>query len=1772
MRTLNHQPFSRMKTTHSLRVSRPLPRTLRAITWIVIFTQMMVPFAPNVEAAVGEALVRASLPRLLPVSSVGAAAVASTMASTVNRTTPNVERPVQRPTFSENPSDAEITRARVFGEPLIRMSRASTPEENKALSVALMSFVDRSSNEDLAGLLAFLQQYPNSTWRASLLLNIGIIYRQTGYFRKALAAWEEAWGLSKAEAADPAKAVGDLALGELMGLNARLGRYETLEALFTEIDGRDVRGPATEKVSGARHGLFMMRERPEDSFRCGPMALDRIRAAANPADAFNIKIKESRSSTNGMSLSQVLALANELNMEYRMAKRSAGSRVVTPAVVHWKAGHYAALTQEENGKFLIQDPTFGEDIWITQAALEEEASGYFLIPQADLASGWQAVSDGEGQTVWGKGLPSASDQHRTKPYDEKTDCENTPGMAQYSFHLMLASLNIMDTPLGYAPPRGKPVMFTVTYNQREANQPSTFTYSNLGNKWTFNWLGYILDDPASTNGVKEYYLPGGGTEVYNAYDTTKKLFRTRSEDRSHLFRTSNSSYERRMPDGSREIFDVPDGAATYPRKVFLTQMIDPAGSVVSNTYDANFRLVGVTDAIGQVTTLEYASTNSSTNSFYLISKVTDPFGRYATFDYGFSAGVWRLTNITDVVGIKSAFTYGTGDFISSLTTPYGTTTFAMGEPSGKRWVEAVDPLGQKEHVRYQDDSILPPTEPEAPTGFSNSSLRYRNSFYWDKKAVQLHGTNDLTKAVIYHWLHTYSLNKSSGILESEKQPLENRVGYLYYGQANAAFEGTNGIPKSIGRVLEDGSEQVTTFVYNDHGRVTKVTDPAGRQTLFTYETNLVDLLEVWQVVGTTNELLAKFIYSTNHLPLTTVDAAGKTNWFTYNGYGQITAITNALNEVVTMSYNSNGYLTNITGAIAGATTSFTYDGTNRVKTVTDSEGYTVSFEYDALDRPTKITYPDSTYEQIVYQHLDPILHRDRRGHWTQTIYDPLRQVVAVQDALNRVTRFDWCSCGALSSLTDPLGRVTTWMRDLQGRVTEKIYPDLSTVSYSYEEKSSRLKEITDAKGQKTQYSYNIDNNLASVVYTNSAVITPTVTFTYHSNYNRIETMVDGIGTNTYSYYAVSNTVLGAGRLKSIDGPFANDLTTYVYDELGRVKSRDIDGAAERVTHDALGRITTLTNVLGSFTHNYVNQTFRLSSVTYPNSQTTTFSYFGNTNDQRLESIWHKTSAAATISKFDYTYDADGQIKTWTQQADSATAKVSIFDYDNADQLVGATIRSGGIAGAVLRRYGYGYDKGGNRTGEQADLGVSTATHNDLNQLTSVSASAGPVKFAGRLSETGVVYVANSLATMGIQNTSFVAYPTLSSGTPQVEVKAMDYSTNWVTNTFEVTLTNNGLAKTLSYDINGNLTNYTTATLTNKYEWDAADRLVKISRRPAGGDWNVTQFSYDGLGRRVRISETTNSSTTTKSFLWCDTEMCEERNSTGSTVNRRFFGQGEQISGIEYVFTPDHLGSVREMISSGGTIQARYEYDPYGRKTKVSGGSEADFGYTGHYYHEKSGLHLAPYRAYDPDTARWLSRDPIEEEEGLNLYGYVFNDPVNGTDPLGLGVIYMGPKDGSGTYIVTRPQKPSVGRNIVHTGLDVVGIVDPTGVADGVNAGLYAREGDKVNAAISGAGAAAAYVGDLAKLGKYAKRLCPPRAKKEIEAALDATGKVHGPLPKPQDLSKYHPEDLVRLKDDLKKSVQERIRKTSDLGSDPNHARRQAAEQQLIKSIEHFLTK
>lgn len=126
---------------------------------------------------------------------------------------------------------------------------------------------------------------------------------------------------------------------------------------------------------------------------------------------------------------------------------------------------------------------------------------------------------------------------------------------------------------------------------------------------------------------------------------------------------------------------------------------------------------------------------------------------------------------------------------------------------------------------------------------------------------------------------------------------------------------------------------------------------------------------------------------------------------------------------------------------------------------------------------------------------------------------------------------------------------------------------------------------------------------------------------------------------------------------------------------------------------------------------------------------------------------------------------------------------------------------------------------------------------------------------------------------------------------------------------------------------------------------------------------------------------------------------EERDTSGATVVKRFFGAGFQQGGVTFYWVQDHLGSVRDVTDSTGTLRARYDYDPFGRRPKVSGDVDADLGYTGHFFHAASTLHLAPRRGYDAAVARWISSDPSKSQG--NLYAYVQNNPIRRVDILGL---------------------------------------------------------------------------------------------------------------------------------------------------------------------------
>jgi RHS repeat-associated protein len=675
--------------------------------------------------------------------------------------------------------------------------------------------------------------------------------------------------------------------------------------------------------------------------------------------------------------------------------------------------------------------------------------------------------------------------------------------------------------------------------------------------------------------------------------------------------------------------------------------------------------------------------------------------------------------------------------------------------------------------------------------------------------------------------------------------------------------------------------------------------------------------------------------------------------------------------------------------VAGATTTYTYDAYGRVRTVTDPDGYAITTDYDVFDRPTRRTYPDGTYDTTTYDRLDVSTRRDRAGRITRYSYDALRRLIATRDPAGRVVTQQWSVTGDPDALVDANGNRTAWERDVQGRVVREVRADgITATLYSYGARTGRLLTVTDPKDQVTTYAYAADNQRLSMTFTNAQIATPSVSFTYDAAYSRLASVIDGAGVTTYAYHAPG--LPGGGRVASVDGPLATDTITYTYDALGRIESRGINGTANLVTwgFDTLGRVELETNLLGTFTYAYDGLTSRLASVIHPNGQTSSYSYFDNLGDRRLQTIHHKYPSGATLAKFDYTYDTVGNIVTWRQQGDS-DAVLWTYGYDRANQLTSA-IKAAEPTQGVLTRYAYAYDPAGNRTVEQIDDQMNGASYDNLNRLVTQQ-PAGKLLVAGTVSEPATVTVQGLAAPVTAANV-FTAKADVAVGTNVLAVTASDASGNTATAQFEIDSL--GAGRSFSYDANGNMT----SDGVRIFDWDARNQLVAVTVAA-----QRSEFAYDGLQRRVRETVSDNGVVRSDTrVLWCEREICEERALDGTTVVTRSFKHGQQTpAGLRFLAT-DHLGSVIAISDTSMSLLARYAYDPWGRRT-TTGINVTSETFTGHRWHPDSSLLLTLYRGYDPELGMWISEDPIGLVEGPNFYRYVAGNPIRFQDPLGLAI-------------------------------------------------------------------------------------------------------------------------------------------------------------------------
>ena len=1083
-----------------------------------------------------------------------------------------------------------------FAEPLVAAG-PTTPAEDEALLQAAGSYDQRRDPDDFSSLTGFLAAYPHSGWRVAVLANLGIDYLHYGYFSRAIDAWEAAWSAGKGAADRRARALVDRAIGELLRLHAGLGHQDRLAVLLEDVGERPLSGSATEMVQYARDTLWVMRTDPRHLYLCGPTALKMLMLAQHATLDQVRFLNQVRAGPKGTSLNEVAQLADQAKVPFEPVFRNPGEKVPVPSIVHWRVGHFAAIVGEADGRFYLRDPTFGnQGIWVTRAALDAEASGYFLAPTGEArASEWRMVDASEASEVWGAG-PTTDD-------GGNPNC----GMCGDGINEQKVSLHLSNSPVGYAPPKGPSAAVTLAYAQRDQNQPANFKFFNVSQKWTLNWLSYVQDDPSAPGfNVVKRYQRDGALYTYMGFDSGTHLFAPQEDDASvlELVTTSPVAYERFLKDGSIEVYTQSDGSMVYPRNVFLTQIIDPQGNTLTLNYgeiSRRVRLLALTDATGRQTTFSYGSAISP----LLITQITDPFGRSATLTYD---SLGRLSSITDVLGLTSTFSYDAKSLIDALTTPYGATNFAYGGSGNRRFLNIVDPLGYGEREEAFQPAPVPFSEPvfDVPQGMvnlNNAALNYRDNFHWGKHQYAVgrctpSGGCDYTAARITHFTHDANdFNLEWDTVESSKEPLEGRVWYNYPGQISvlgAAGSGTYDMPTAIGRVLDSGQTQLTQFAYNAAGNPTQFVDPVGRQTLLTYGANQVDLASVAQMTTAAgNSTIAAFTYNSQHRPLTYTDAAGQVTTYTYNAAGQRTSMTNPLGQVTKYDYNSTGDLTTIINANGKTAASLTYNSFDRVKTFT---------EFTRLDgqlclrcgRPADRDDLPRWHNRRIHlrQARSGVAQRPsrpcvelfpRRRPPPDFAHRPARQ----QDAIRLLRGCHAEEPDRSQWPHDELGRRCPEPTDreaLRRRHRDPLWLRIPT---------SRLKSVNDALGQVKTYQYALDNQLAGVSYQNSMNLTPNVAFAYDPIFARIVSMTDGAGTTNYSYVPVGS--VGALQLRSEAGP--EGTISYGYDALGRMTRRTVSGAAETFKYDALNRLIGHTDPLGQFALSYLGQTGQITSRT-----------------------------------------------------------------------------------------------------------------------------------------------------------------------------------------------------------------------------------------------------------------------------------------------------------------------------------------------------------------------------------------------------------------------------------------------------------------------------------------------------------------------------------------------------------------------------------------------
>ncbi|MFJ8298470.1 putative T7SS-secreted protein [Streptomyces sp. NPDC094447] len=846
--------------------------------------------------------------------------------------------------------------------------------------------------------------------------------------------------------------------------------------------------------------------------------------------------------------------------------------------------------------------------------------------------------------------------------------------------------------------------------------------------------------------------------------------------------------------------------------------------------------------------------------------------------------------------------------------------------------------------------------------------------------------------------------------------------------------------------VTNSSGRPLRFGCDEHGRITSWTDTNDSHFDYVYD----DRDRCTYQSGTNGHLETTFTWDdvdpTTGLRTTSLtDGLGNTQRHLINDLQQVVAEIDAL----------------------GAVTRFTYDRRNRLLSRTDPLGNVSRSTYDQHGRTTLAERPDGRQARAEYDDLGfPIRVVGTDGNVTHQTFDERGNRTSVTYPMGARTEFLYDESGRLTSMTDPLGATTRLVLDRRGLPVQITDPLGATTHYEHDAFGRPIR-FTDALGSETRMEWTVEG----LPSRRTAPDGTTQSWTYDGEGNCLS-HTDAMGATTRFAYTDFDLLTSRTGPDGVRYEFSHDsnlrLTRvtdpqgltwdYTYDPAGRlVAETDFDDRTLNYAYDAAGHLVSRTNGLGqsiSLTHNRLGQVVRKE---VDGRAVTTFEYdisdqlaVATGPDARLERLRnrHGLLVSETVNgrTLSFSHDSVGR-RTGRATPGGST---STWSYDGAGRRT-ALITSG-------RTLTFDLDLMGRETSRHVgDFAALTSSFDTMGRLTAqdVTGRAGNRlqhrEYAYR-ADGGLVGIIDGLsgarrfeldvagrvtAVRAPDWTERYAYDGAGNQTEASWPSAHPAHSSTGLRTYQGTRITGAGSVRYEHDAQGRIVLRQKTRLSKKpdtwrYEWDAEDRMTSVTT-PDGTVW---RYAYDPLGRRISKQ----SPVETVHFTWDGTTLCEQTTDditlTWDHAGLRPLAQTERrVDSTDerfFAIVTDLIGTPSELIDESGELAWRTRSTLWGTTTwNRDATAYTPLRFPGQYFDAESGLHYNHFRYYDPESARYLSPDPLGLAPADNPATYVHN-PHTWADPLGLSPCPDLPEgaEPTGGNVPGDPRgysKPSIGR-------------------------------------------------------------------------------------------------------------------------------------------------